>query len=57
MQQGALAQPRLSSLVLPESLGLARDYVAPPNARPNGYEERYDRLTFFYDAIRSLWQP
>jgi len=46
-----VAQPGLSSLILPKNLGLARDYVAPPSARPDGYEESYDRLTFFYDAI------
>ena len=51
MQRAARAHARLSSLVLPENLGLARDHVAPPSARPEGYEERYDRLTFFYDAI------
>lgn len=42
---------RLNSLVLPESLGLARAPRVPPAYRREDYAEQYDSHTLIYDAI------
>jgi hypothetical protein len=42
---------QLATVVLPDSLGLRRDHVVPPDRRGPGYDDRYDFLTLTYDAV------
>jgi hypothetical protein len=41
----------LSTLILPESLGLRRDHVVPPDRRGPDYDARYDFTTLIYDVV------
>jgi hypothetical protein len=41
----------LSSLSLPDSLGIRRDHIVPEAARPPQFDEQYDFHTLFYDAF------
>jgi len=41
----------LSSLILPESLGVLRDHIVPEEARSPQFDEQYDFHTLFYDAF------
>lgn len=42
---------RVSSLILPESLGVLRDHIVPEAARSPQFDEQYDFRTLFYDAF------
>lgn len=41
----------LSSLSLPETLGIRRDHIVPEAARPPQFDKHYDFHTLFYDAF------
>lgn len=42
---------QLSTIVLPEPLGLKRDFVLPEEERGPGYDAGYDRTTLAYDVL------
>jgi hypothetical protein len=48
---GLMSIDTLSSLVLPDSLGVQRDHIVPEEARPTQFDDQYDFHTLFYDAF------